>query len=220
MAAYAARYWLPVTRYAERPERDAGEGAPRHPDAKSNDGIRRRASFRGRADTRALPRTCSRSGLRDAASLHRAPAMHRRTSAHGGRTGVLRANERFDWQAQIHSGLGASTSHPSRRTSAVHVLAVSGVPGGVLGHGAWASWERLSEGRLDSGHNVGSVSGYLYQSLPSAVQSRFVIPPQVSAHRRLRSEIPGDPAAGACRHPTSATSARRILRRFCGSSRS
>ena len=30
------------------------------------------------------------------------------------------------------------------------------------------------EGRLDSGHHVGSVSGYLYESLPAAVQSRFV----------------------------------------------
>lgn len=37
------------------------------------------------------------------------------------------------------------------------------------------------EGRLDSGHAVGSVSGYLYQSLPRLVQSRFVVPPAVSS---------------------------------------
>ena len=36
-----------------------------------------------------------------------------------------------------------------------------------------------SEGRLDSGHVVGSVSGHLYQSLPAAVRSRFVVPPDV-----------------------------------------
>ncbi|MBI3546389.1 MAG: GH3 auxin-responsive promoter family protein [Gammaproteobacteria bacterium] len=36
------------------------------------------------------------------------------------------------------------------------------------------------EGRLDSGHEVGSVSGHLYQSLPSIIQSRFVVPPAVS----------------------------------------
>ncbi len=36
------------------------------------------------------------------------------------------------------------------------------------------------EGRLDSGHAVGSVSGHLYQSLPRAIQSRFVVPPVVS----------------------------------------
>jgi hypothetical protein len=36
------------------------------------------------------------------------------------------------------------------------------------------------EGRLDSGHAVGSVSGHLYQSLPRAVRSRFVVPPEVS----------------------------------------
>lgn len=37
------------------------------------------------------------------------------------------------------------------------------------------------EGMLDSGHEVGSVSGHLYQSLPQAIQSRFVLPPAVSS---------------------------------------
>ncbi len=37
------------------------------------------------------------------------------------------------------------------------------------------------EGHLDSGHAVGSVSGYLYQSLPRLIQSRFVVPPEVSS---------------------------------------
>ena len=36
-----------------------------------------------------------------------------------------------------------------------------------------------AEGRLDSGHLVGSVSGHLYQALPRAVRSRFVVPPEV-----------------------------------------
>jgi hypothetical protein len=36
------------------------------------------------------------------------------------------------------------------------------------------------EGHLDSGHEVGSVSGHLYQSLPKIIQSRFVLPPAVS----------------------------------------
>lgn len=36
------------------------------------------------------------------------------------------------------------------------------------------------EGKLDSGHAVGSVSGHLYQSLPKTIQSRFVLPPAVS----------------------------------------
>src|SRR5438093_100327 len=34
--------------------------------------------------------------------------------------------------------------------------------------------------RLDSGHDVGSVSGYLYESLPASVRSRFVLPPEIS----------------------------------------
>jgi hypothetical protein len=37
------------------------------------------------------------------------------------------------------------------------------------------------EGRLDSGHVVGSVSGHLYQSLPRVVKARFVVPPEVSS---------------------------------------
>jgi hypothetical protein len=36
------------------------------------------------------------------------------------------------------------------------------------------------EGRLDSGHSVGSVSGHLYASLPRSIQSRFVVPPTLS----------------------------------------
>src|SRR5262245_48327227 len=35
------------------------------------------------------------------------------------------------------------------------------------------------EGRLDSGHNVGSVSGHLYESLPPSLRARFVLPPKV-----------------------------------------
>jgi hypothetical protein len=35
------------------------------------------------------------------------------------------------------------------------------------------------EGRLDSGHVVGAVSGHLYQSLPRSIQRRFVVPPEV-----------------------------------------
>ena len=37
------------------------------------------------------------------------------------------------------------------------------------------------EGRLDSGHTVGSVSGHLYQSMPTLIRSRFVVPPEVSS---------------------------------------
>jgi hypothetical protein len=36
------------------------------------------------------------------------------------------------------------------------------------------------ETHLDSGHEVGSVSGNLYQSLPKIIRSRFVLPPAVS----------------------------------------
>ena len=46
---------------------------------------------------------------------------------------------------------------------------------------AWGIMGAAVEGRLDSGHAVGSVSGYLYESLPTALRSRFVVPPAVSS---------------------------------------
>lgn len=45
---------------------------------------------------------------------------------------------------------------------------------------AWGIMGAAVEGRLDSGHVVGSVSGHLYESLPRVVRSRFVVPPVVS----------------------------------------
>jgi hypothetical protein len=46
---------------------------------------------------------------------------------------------------------------------------------------AWGIMGAAVEGRLDTGHAVGAVSGHLYQSLPRAVRSRFVVPPSVSS---------------------------------------
>ena len=46
---------------------------------------------------------------------------------------------------------------------------------------AWGVMGAVTEGRLDSGHDVGSVSGHLYQSLPRPIRARFVIPPLVSS---------------------------------------
>jgi hypothetical protein len=45
---------------------------------------------------------------------------------------------------------------------------------------AWGIMGAAVEGQLDSGHAVGSVSGHLYQSLPSVIRSRFVVPPAVA----------------------------------------
>ena len=100
--------------------------------------------------------------------------MHRRSRAHGGGTAVLRADERFDGQAQVHPGLARqrfASIAPNRRCFTYLQYracppAFSGTALGIMGAAV--------EGRLDSGHDVGSVSGYLYESLPTAVQSRFV----------------------------------------------
>lgn len=52
-------------------------------------------------------------------------------------------------------------------------------PAAFAGKG-WGIMGAAVEGRLDSGQPVGSVSGYLYQSLPRIVRSMFVVPPVVS----------------------------------------
>ena len=46
---------------------------------------------------------------------------------------------------------------------------------------AWGIMGASVEGRLDTGHTVGSVSGHLYRALPRVVQRRFVVPPEVSS---------------------------------------
>jgi hypothetical protein len=51
--------------------------------------------------------------------------------------------------------------------------AFSGMAMGVMGAAV--------EGRLDSGHAVGSVSGHLYASLPGYLRARAVVPPEVSS---------------------------------------
>jgi hypothetical protein len=46
---------------------------------------------------------------------------------------------------------------------------------------AWGIMGAAVEGRLDSGHVVGSVSGRLYEALPRVLQARFVVPPEVAS---------------------------------------
>ena len=76
------------------------------------------------------------------------------------------------------------------------------------------------EGRLDSGHQVGSVSGYLYESLPAAVRSRFVLPPKLStiADYDLKYLVILRLALASPRHQLPGLAESR--RRFCGCSTS
>ena len=46
--------------------------------------------------------------------------------------------------------------------------------------GAFGVMGAATEGRLDSGHTVGSVSGQLYAALPSLLRRRLVVPPEVA----------------------------------------
>ena len=93
---------------------------------------------------------------------------------------LLRADERVHRAAEVHSDHRVGAPPASRRAGALHLPAVSGLPGRVFRQGAGHHGRRGRRARSTTGHHVGSVSGYLYESLPAAVQSRFVVPPQVS----------------------------------------
>lgn len=91
--------------------------------------------------------------------------------------------------AQTSGSTGAPKHIPITATSLTHhraeqalftYLQYRACPAAFSGS-AWGIMGAAVEGHLDSGHAVGSVSGYLYESLPRALQSRFVVPPMVSS---------------------------------------
>ena len=175
MAAYAARYWMPVTRHAARPERAQERVLREHPGRKSRP--RNLASSIG-SPTFATPEQFrERVPVQDYETLRAYIERQRCTGAAGADGGTRRCSTRR------RAGRPASPSTFRSAPSALRIhraeqalftylqyracpAAFSGKALGIMGAAV--------EGRLDSGHDVGSVSGYLYESLPAAVQSRFV----------------------------------------------
>ena len=121
----------------------------------------------------------------------------RRSGADGGSAGVLRADERFHRHAEIHSdhAVGAGdASRPNRRCSRT----CSSAPARRRSRARRsASWAPRSRAVSTPATRSARCPGTSISRCPASVQSRFVVPPEVVEHRRLRSEVPGHPAAGA-----------------------
>jgi hypothetical protein len=179
MAAYAARYWVPVTRHAERPERTQ-ERVLRNlltANRRTHFGVEHRFAdvrtaehFRQRVpvqDYEKLRGYIDRQRCSGAAALTAEPPLfYAQTSGSTGKPKYIPVTARA---LRIHRAEQALFTYLQYQACPA---AFSGKALGIMGAAV--------EGRLDSGHQVGSVSGYLYESLPSAVRSRFVLPPKLS----------------------------------------
>jgi hypothetical protein len=180
MVAQAARYWLPVRRHAERPDRaqasvlrdilDANRGTQfgvEHgfTDIRSIQQFRQRVPVQDYDKLRPYVERQRRTGV--AALTAEAPLFYAQTS---GSTGVPKYIPIPPSAVRAHRAEQALFTYLQYRACPE---AFSGKALGIMGAAV--------EGHLDSGHHVGSVSGHLYQSLPSSVRSRFVVPPEVSS---------------------------------------
>lgn len=180
MVAQATRYWLPVQRHAERPDRaqanvlrdilDANRGTQfgvEHgfTDIRSIQQYQQRVPVQDYDKLRPYVERQRRTGV--AALTAEAPLFYAQTS---GSTGVPKYIPIPPSAVRAHRAEQALFTYLQYRACPE---AFSGKALGIMGAAV--------EGHLDSGHHVGSVSGHLYQTLPSSVRSRFVVPPEVSS---------------------------------------
>jgi len=180
MLTYAARYWLPVHRQALRPDREqervllailnanrTTEFGLEHAFA----GIRTSEQYRQHVPVQeydTLRPYIERQRTTGAAALTtEAPVFYAQTS---GSTGTPKYIPIPPSTLRTHRAEQALFTYLQYRACPA---AFSGKALGIMGAAV--------EGHLDSGHHVGSVSGYLYESLPPSVRARFVLPPAVSS---------------------------------------
>ena len=179
MATYAVRHWLPVMRRARRPRQTQTNVLRKIVSANQNTQFGIEHGF---ADIRTPEDFRQRVAVQDYEKLRDYIERQR----HTGEPALTAEPPLFYAQTSGSTGkpkyipVCASALRLYRAEQALFTYlqyracpaAFSGKALGIMGSAV--------EGGLDSGHNVGSVSGYLYESLPSAVQSRFVVPPRVS----------------------------------------
>ena len=180
MLAYAARYWLPFHRQALRPDREqervllailkanrTTEFGLEHAFA----GIRTAEQYRQHVPVQeydTLRPYIERQRTTGATALTtEAPVFYAQTS---GSTGTPKYIPIPPSTLRTHRAEQALFTYLQYRACPE---AFAGKALGIMGAAV--------EGRLDSGHHVGSVSGYLYESLPPSVRARFVLPPAVSS---------------------------------------
>jgi GH3 auxin-responsive promoter len=180
MTAYAARYWLPVVRHAARPERAQADAlrriltanrptefgrAHRFADLRTPREFREQVPVQEYETLRGYIERQRCSGV--AALTAEPPLFYSQTS---GSTGKPKYIPVCASALRIYRAEQALFTYLQYRASPA---AFSGKALGIMGAAV--------ETRLDSGHSVGSISGHLYESLPRTVQSRFVVPPSISA---------------------------------------
>ncbi len=179
MAAYAVKYWAPVNRCAETPARTQSTVLQRLVDANraTQFGVEHRF-----ASIRTVDAFREQVPVQDYETL-RGYIEHQRST---GAPALTAESPLFYAQTSGSTGqpkfipVCASTIRAHRAEQALFTyLQYRACPAAFAGS-ALGIMGAAVEGRLDSGHNVGSISGYLYESLPSAVRSRFVLPPQIS----------------------------------------
>lgn len=179
MIAAAVRHWQPVRRMAARPrlaQQTALVGIVR---ANRDTRFGREHRFDEIAD---IPAFQQRVPVQEYEGLRTYIDEQRSTGA------PALTMEPPVFYAQTSGSTAAPKHIPVTRTSlAMHrreqalfsYLQYRACPAAFTGK-AWGIMGAAVEGRLDSGHVVGSVSGHLYESLPRVVRSRFVVPPVVS----------------------------------------
>ena len=196
MQAQGARYWWPVRRYVERPDeaqaqvlrdilkanRDTQFGAEhRFAEIQSAEQYRQRVPAQ---DYETLRPYVERQRCTGAPALTaEAPLFYAQTS---GSTGTPK-----------YIPIGPSALRMHRAEQALFTFlqyracpqAFAGKALGIMGAAV--------EGHLDSGHHVGSVSGYLYRVASRIGPFAIRAATQSLDDRRLRSEIPGHPTARA-----------------------
>jgi hypothetical protein len=180
MATYAARYWLPLRRYASEPDRTQADVLQRILAANRRtqfgtqhrfDEIRNPQHYRQQVPAQDYERLRGyverQRHTGEPALTVEAPLFYAQTSGSTGAPKYIPVPASALRQYRAEQSLFTCLQY--RACPA----AFSGKALGIMGAAV--------EGTLHSGHTVGSVSGYLYESLPRAVQSRFVVPPKVSA---------------------------------------
>jgi hypothetical protein len=180
MLAAAAQHWWPVDRLAARPDLAQRETLRRilHANARTRFGeshhfleldspeqYRDRIPVQDYETLRSYLDDQRRTGV--PALTAEAPRFYAQTS---GSTGTPKYIPVTASSLRMHRREQALFTYLQYRACPA---AFSGKAFGIMGAAA--------EGTLDTGHHVGSVSGYLYESLPALVRARFVVPPFVSA---------------------------------------
>jgi hypothetical protein len=179
MMWYGARLWRPVERMAGRPGAAQADTLRRIVRANRDTGFGRAHGFRDISDVDGFQRSVP---VQDYEHVRPYIEEQRLTGrpALTAEPPLFYAQTSGSTAAPKHIPVTATSLALHRREQALFsYLQFHACPAAFAGK-AWGIMGAAVEGRLDSGHVVGSVSGHLYESLPRTIRSRFVVPPAVA----------------------------------------